>query len=206
MSWSVGFDLDMTLVDTREGIVSALRALSDETGAPIDALAYAERLGPPIQGELGKFFSGAEFDAALARFRELMRTIGVYQCEPLPGAAEAIALVQSLGGNALVVTAKHQPLAELTLDNAGLSLDLVSGDLWAEQKATALLQHNAIGYVGDHYGDLLAARTAGVWSIGVGTGGYTAAELLAHGASASFESLTDSLEWLETRMTERRAG
>ena len=32
----VGFDLDMTLIDSRPGIAATYRALSEETGVPVD--------------------------------------------------------------------------------------------------------------------------------------------------------------------------
>ena len=206
MTWSVGFDLDMTLVDTRRGIVAALTALADETGAEIDAQAYTERLGPPIQGELSRFFSGEEFDSALARFRHHMAEFGVQQSHALPGAADAFDLVQRLGGKVMVVTAKHQPLAEATVASCGLHPDIVAGDLWAEQKATALLKHAAVGFIGDHPGDVIAAQTAGVWSIAIATGGYDREQLLGCGATVAFDTLPEALVWLEQRLSERRAG
>ena len=44
----VGFDLDMTLVDTRPGIAAVLDALAAETGVEIDRTAAVGRLGPPL--------------------------------------------------------------------------------------------------------------------------------------------------------------
>ncbi len=45
----VGFDLDMTLVDSRPGIAATLRALSAETGVFIDAELVVSRLGPTLE-------------------------------------------------------------------------------------------------------------------------------------------------------------
>ena len=52
----VGFDLDMTLIDSRPGIAVALDALSAETGVPIDSAAAVSRLGPPLDEELAYWF------------------------------------------------------------------------------------------------------------------------------------------------------
>lgn len=193
----MGFDLDMTLVDSRPGIVAALDALAAESGFPIDSVAYVARLGPPIQGELSKWFGPDELPAATARFRHFMADFGVHQSAPLPGAVEILALIRSLGGRSIVVTAKHQPLAEATLSSCGLVPDFVVGDLWAADKARALKAHHAVGYFGDHLGDIEAAQAAAVWCVGLGTGGYTCAELLDLGAVAAFESLVDAMPWLE---------
>ena len=50
---TVGFDLDMTLIDSRPGIRASLRALTEETGVPIDADVVIGRLGPKLEWELG---------------------------------------------------------------------------------------------------------------------------------------------------------
>lgn len=67
---TVGFDLDMTLVDTRPGIHASLVATSEETGVAIDADGVIARLGPPIQTELAKVFAENEVDTAFADFSE----------------------------------------------------------------------------------------------------------------------------------------
>ena len=53
----VGFDLDMTLIDTRPGIAAVWDALSAETGVA-DRLARprSARLGPPLDEELALWF------------------------------------------------------------------------------------------------------------------------------------------------------
>lgn len=43
---TVGFDLDMTLIDSRPGIKAAYEALVAETGTPIDTDLVVSRLGP----------------------------------------------------------------------------------------------------------------------------------------------------------------
>ena len=202
MTWSVGFDLDMTLADTRPGIVVALDALSAETGVPIDSAAYVAQLGPPVTETIDRLFGPADAGPALATFRRHMAEVGVYLCAPLPGAAEALALIRRLGGKSLVVTAKHEPLAEMTLATCKLAPDIVEGDLWAEEKGSALIRHHAVGYVGDHPGDVRAARVADVWCIGVATGGCTIDELLEAGATEAFPSLLEALPWIEDTLGE----
>ena len=49
MSFTVGFDLDMTLIDPRPGIVEVFDVLAAETGIPLDGRAFVTRLGPPLQ-------------------------------------------------------------------------------------------------------------------------------------------------------------
>lgn len=188
---TVGFDLDMTLVDTSLGIHASLVATSQETGVAIDADGIVTRLGPPIQTELAKFFPEDEVEAALQIFRKHMGTVGVQAAERLPGADRAVDIVRTLGGRVVVLTAKHQPLAIATLEHVGLRADEVIGDLWAEQKAEALKAAEAWGYVGDHTKDMLAANMAGVQAIGVTTGACSADELWQAGAHKVLSTLEE---------------
>src|SRR5690606_37442156 len=52
MSRTIGFDLDMTLVDSRPGIRAVYEELSRQTGVFIDAELAVFRLGPPLTWEL----------------------------------------------------------------------------------------------------------------------------------------------------------
>lgn len=132
---SVGFDLDMTLVDTRPGIHAALCALSEEIGQPIDADAIVARLGPPVAEALAPYIPAGELPGAVKQFRVHMARVGVMNVVPLPGAASAIAAARVHGRRVIVVTSKIRPLALATLHHAGLEADAVFGDLWAESKA-----------------------------------------------------------------------
>ena len=50
MRAAVGFDLDMTLIDSRPGIAAAFAELSARTGVAIDTDQVVSRLGPPLRG------------------------------------------------------------------------------------------------------------------------------------------------------------
>lgn len=169
----------MTLVDSRPGIHAALVAFRAETGVAVNADVIVTRLGPPIQTELLPLVGAEALPAMLATFRRHMAEVGVRAVTALPGAAGALGAVAAAGLRSLVVTAKHLPLARATLHHAGLAPDLVAGDVWGPDKAGPLREQGAIAYVGDHTGDIEAARTAGVVSVAVATGPIPAAGLAA---------------------------
>ncbi|UQX02300.1 HAD hydrolase-like protein [Streptomyces sp. RerS4] len=194
---TVGFDLDMTLIDSRPGIKAAYEALSAETGAFIDADAAITRLGPPLDEELAYWFPADEIPAMADRYRAIYPTYAIEPTPAMPGAREAIAAVQALGGRAIVVTAKHEPNARLHLAHLGIEPDAVIGWLWAEAKAGALREYEAQVYVGDHVGDVRGARTAGALSVVVPTGPCPESELRAAGADVVLPDLTALPEWLE---------
>jgi phosphoglycolate phosphatase len=168
---TVGFDLDMTLVDTRAGLHAVMTRLSRELGVPIDADLMVGRLGPPIEVELAHWLPADQIAAAATRFRELMAEFGAAQCVALPGARAAVEAVRASGGAVVVVTAKKEALATVTLAAAGLEVDAVVGSLHGAGKAAALRAHGATVYVGDHPLDVLGARAADAFCVGVRTGG-----------------------------------
>ncbi|MER7167723.1 HAD family hydrolase [Micromonospora sp. NPDC000207] len=188
---TVGFDLDMTLVDSRPGIAATHRALTARTGVYVDADAAVSRLGPPLRVEIARWFPPEQVDSAVVTFRELYPEYAITPTAPLPGAAEAIAAVRARGGRVLVVTSKLGALARLHLDHLGLAVDEVVGDLFAEEKATALRAHGATHYVGDHVADMVAAHAAGVPGIAVATGPCSREELAAAGAELVLDDLTE---------------
>ncbi|MFE2868377.1 MULTISPECIES: ATP-dependent sacrificial sulfur transferase LarE [unclassified Embleya] len=200
----VGFDLDMTLVDSRPGIGAAWAVLAAETGVPIDIALVVSRLGPPLEIEVANWFPAAEVTAVAARYRELYPDHAVLGTDVLPGARAALAAVHRLGGRTMVVTGKHEPNARLHLDHLDLAVDHLVGDLWAEQKGAALRASGASVYVGDHLGDLAGARAAGAVAVGVATGPISAEDLRAAGADVVLTDLTEFPAWLEAHVADLR--
>ncbi|MBQ0990491.1 HAD hydrolase-like protein [Micromonospora sp. PSH03] len=188
---TVGFDLDMTLVDSRPGIAAAYRALTARTGVPVDAELAVSRLGPPLRTEIAHWFPPEQVESAVRVYRELYPAYAITPTLLLPGAREAVEAIRARGGRVLVVTSKIGRLARLHLDHLGLTVDELAGDLFAEQKATALREHGATHYVGDHVADMVAAAAAGVPGIGVATGPCSSDELREAGAEVVLNELTE---------------
>nr|WP_149179274.1 haloacid dehalogenase-like hydrolase [Streptomyces sp. TRM49041] len=195
MAITVGFDLDMTLIDSRPGIRATYQELSALTGVWIDADLAVTRLGPPLEHELAYWFPEDRVEEMAAAYREIYPTHAIKPSLALPGAGDAIQAVRSAGGRSLVVTAKNEPHARLHVSHLGLEPDAVIGRLWAEAKAEALREHGATVYVGDHLGDIRGARAAGALAVSVATGPYGEDELRAAGADVVLPDLTAFPAW-----------
>ncbi|WP_328872179.1 haloacid dehalogenase-like hydrolase [Streptomyces sp. NBC_00287] len=193
---TVGFDLDMTLIDSRPGIHACYTALAERTGTYVDADLAITRLGPPLEEELANWFPAARLKEIAELYRSMYPEFAIGATPALPGAVDAIAAVRAAGGRAIVVTAKYEPNAKLHLDHLGIEPDAVIGDLWAERKAEALREYAAGVYVGDHLGDVRGARTAEALSVAVATGPYDADALRAAGADVVLADLTHFPQWL----------
>ena len=187
----IGFDLDMTLIDPRPGMVRVLTELSREAGLHLDGEHFAQNLGPPLDHVIRGFgVPEPRIPGLVARFRELYPAIVVPATVALPGADAALAAVRTLGGKVLVVTGKYRPNATRHLTALGWRADWLVGELWAGGKAEALREHGARIYVGDHVGDMIGAVTAGATAVGVRTGPCDEAQLRAAGAEFVLPDLT----------------
>lgn len=193
---TVGFDLDMTLIDPRPGMIAVMNALGEETGLPLDGAHFASNLGPPLDMVLRDF--GAPDDRIpelVARFRELYPEIVVPGTVALPGAHAALEAVRRAGGRTVVVTGKYGPNAAKHIKALGFEVDVLVGELWAAGKAVALREHGARAYAGDHLGDVRGALAAGVTPVAVTTGPCSREELAAAGAEVIFDSLEEFPGW-----------
>ncbi|RVX45327.1 phosphoglycolate phosphatase [Nonomuraea polychroma] len=192
---SVGFDLDMTLADTRSGIAAVYDELSVRLGVPIDSAAVVSRLGPPLEVELANWLPAEEVAAAAELYREIYPEMGVPVHTAMAGAHDAIAAVRAAGGRVIVVTGKNQRDAIGTVEVLGLVVDEVVGSVFGAGKGSALARFGAAAYVGDHVADIEAARAGGAVSVAVATGPYTVGELREHGADVALSDLTEFAEW-----------
>ncbi|MBN6034889.1 HAD family hydrolase [Amycolatopsis sp. 195334CR] len=200
MGITVGFDLDMTLIDPRPGMVAALDALAEESGLPLDGEQFAANLGPPLDAVLRGFEAPEERIPGLVdRFREIYPEIVVPSTVALPGAHAALDAVHRAGGRTVVVTGKFGPNAALHIKALGFEVDVLVGELWSTGKAAALTEHGAGIYVGDHLGDINGALAAGAVAVGVTTGPCDRDELVEAGADVVFDSLAEFPAWFAER-------
>jgi phosphoglycolate phosphatase len=199
----VGFDLDMTLVDSRPGIGAVYDALSAETGVPIDSALVTSRLGPPLEVELANWFPTDRVPAMVDRYRALYPELSIEPTVALPGAVDALAAVHRLGGSTMVVTSKFGPNAQLHVDHLGLAVDHLVGGVYAAAKGPALAERGAVVYVGDHTADIEAARAAGTVAVAVATGPFDADALRSAGADVVLDDLRGFPVWLAEHLRER---
>ncbi len=199
MSFTVGFDLDMTLIDPRSGMIEVFDVLAAETGIPLDGRAFVTRLGPPLAHELRRYhLDDATIGHLVTRYRELTPSLVVPRTVALPGAADAVAAVTRRGGQAVVVTAKYAANARAHLDALGIEVSAIVGDLWSTAKAAALQSLGAEVFVGDHLGDIAGARAADALAVAVATGPISAEDLRAAGADVVLPDLLSFPQWLES--------
>ena len=194
------FDLDGTLVDTVYGHVFAWQRALAKCDMPIDGWRIHRRVGMSgglftraVAREAGRPLSDDEAESIQQRHGALFREL-LPERRPLPGAVELLAFLRAEGISHGIATSGRRPEIDASLEALGVSGDTVVVDrgdvLRAKPEPDLFLAcQERLGVairdcyvVGDAVWDLLAARRAGMLSVGVLTGGYGEDELLGAGA------------------------
>jgi len=197
---AVGFDLDMTLIDTVPGFRDVLTAVAAEFGVELPVDHLTSRLGPPLEMMLEPYLPADQVLAAGDRFRALYPDHAIANVPALAGAHDAIAAVRRHGGRVIVVTGKFPANAQLHVDHIGFDIDHLEGWVWGVGKADVLRREGASIYVGDHVHDVEGALAAGALSVSVLTGGSTRADLEAAGTHVVLDDLRDFPAWLDDHL------
>ena len=194
------FDLDGTLVDTVYAHVFAWQRAFAEIGLPIDGWRIHRRIGMSgglfaraAAREIGRPFSNEEADAIQLRHGELYREM-LPERRPLPGAVELLGELRKEGIPHGIATSGRRPEIDASLDALGVGDETVVVERGHVDRAKPepdlfLTCAERIGIppadcyvVGDAVWDLLAARRAGMLSVGLLSGGYGEDELTRAGA------------------------
>ena len=211
------FDLDGTLVDTVYAHVFAWQRAFAEVGLPIDGWRIHRRIGMSgglfaraVAREVGRPLSADQAEEIQQRHGAIFREF-LPERRPLPGAVQLLADLRELGIVHGVATSGRRPEIDESLAALGLGRDTVvveRGDVVRAKPEPDLfltcaerlgVEANECYVVGDAVWDLLAARRAGMLSVGLLSGGYGEDELTRAGAFRVYrdaEELRGSLDEL----------
>ena len=106
-SGPVGFDLDLTLIDSRPAIMAAWSAVSAELGVHIDLTEVDQRMGIKLEDEVTYWFPAGDHELAADSYRRHYVQLAPQLTTLLPGATSAFDAVRQSGERAVVITAKH---------------------------------------------------------------------------------------------------
>jgi HAD superfamily hydrolase (TIGR01509 family) len=194
------FDLDGTLVDTVYAHVFAWQRAFAELGLPIDGWRIHRRIGMSgglfaraAAREIGRPLSTEEAHALQRRHGELFREM-LPDRKALPGAIELLGELRAERIPHGIATSGRRPEIDASLEVLGIRAETIvveRGDVDRAKPEPDLFLTCAerLGVspvdcyvVGDAVWDLLAARRAGMLSVGLLSGGYGEDELTRAGA------------------------
>ena len=191
----VGFDLDMTLINSRPAILASFAGVARDTSTAIDLEAVDRRLGIKLDDELAFWFPSDQVVAAADIYRRHYLQLAEELTTVLPGAHEALAAVRAAGERVVIITAKHPISVQPSLRAVGLAADELFTLVHGPEKAAVLRTVRAAAYVGDTPPDMAAAMQAGVRAVGVTTGSFSGHDLTGAGAEVVFDSLASFPGW-----------
>lgn len=203
MTFTVGFDLDMTLVDSAEGIADALLHVFADHGVTVAREEVLATIGLPLDMVFPMWLPDGDYESLLTEYRAHYGLHGIPKTTLLPGARDAVDAVHDHGGRVVVVSAKKKDFVDRVLDVVQLPVDTTYGYLFAEHKGAVLIEERAAIYVGDHEGDIRAARSASALSFIVTSGPMTREELEPHGPDVISETLEEFRPWLASWLASR---
>jgi HAD superfamily hydrolase (TIGR01509 family) len=203
------FDLDGTLVDTVYAHVFAWQQALAEGGMAIDGWRIHRRIGMSgglftraVGRELGRELSKLEADALARRHGELFSQF-LPERRPLPGAVELLKYLRSAHVAFGIATSGQRPEINASLEALGVGPETVvigrndvarakpEPDLFLKCQQRLGVDADDCYVVGDAVWDILAARRAGMLSIGLLSGGYGEDEL---GQAGAFRVYRDTAE------------
>ena len=194
------FDLDGTLVDTVYAHVFAWQKTLAEAGMPLEGWRIHRKIGMSgglftraVARELRRDISSSEEAALLNRHGELFLEL-LPERRHLPGAVELISFLKLSKILFGIATSGRRPEIDASLEVLGIGNETVvieRGDVARAKPEPDLFlacqQRMGVSVgdcyvIGDAVWDLLAARRAGMLSIGLLSGGYGEDELSRAGA------------------------
>jgi pyrophosphatase PpaX len=203
------FDLDGTLIDSIELILNSARHafIGFQGRAPTDE-EWRAGIGRPLHTVLREYAGDdAEADRLFQRYRAYQLEHHDRLIRPYAGIVETVQSLAEAGHPMALVTSKSDWMAEKALVHVGLDRlipTIVGCDTCVNHKphpepverALDLLRVTADHalFVGDSPHDVESGRAAGVMTVGVAWGAFSAAELEASGADV----VIDRVEELKT--------
>jgi len=203
------FDLDGTLIDTVYAHVFAWQQALAEVGMPIEGWRIHRRIGMSgglftraVAREAGRPLSDAEAETIQQRHGVLFREL-LPERRPLPGAVELLAFLREAGIPHGIATSGRRPEIDASLEALGVPSEAVvvergdvlrakpEPDLFLACQERLAVAVSDCYVVGDAVWDLLAARRAGMLSVGLLSGGYGEDELLGAGAFRVYRDPSD---------------
>lgn len=195
------FDLDGTLMNTKEGITKCAAYALGHYGIQENPEKLDFFIGPPLHLSFQEFYGFDEEKAAEATmfYRERYKDIGIFECEPYPGILEVVKELWEQGFHLGVATSKPEVFAVRILEKFQLApyFEFVTGSLLDNSRTDKqevieeAFQRFGVGreyekreviMVGDRKHDIEGAKKAGIRSVGVRFGFAKEGELEQAGA------------------------
>jgi pyrophosphatase PpaX len=208
---AVLFDLDGTLVDSIELIVSAaMNAFASRPGPSPTEEQIRSTIGRPLPTTFGPWLvDDNDLPFLIAKYREYQLEHHDRLTSPYEGIVDAVVGLDAVGCSMGIVTSKVGFMAERALEHVGLSRYMkciIASDSTTKHKPDpepVLMALERLGaspsealFVGDSPYDMQAARAAGVHALGVAWGAFSVHTLQKAGAESILQRPVELLPYI----------
>jgi phosphoglycolate phosphatase len=203
---AVLWDLDGTLIDQTQGIISCFQTVIRTMGFPEpDAHCIRRSLGGPLPVSMALFIPSDRVTEAVQHFRAHFPSIMMDGLVLLDGGMACLERLTKMGIPQAILTNKHGPTARQVCESTRISqwiqLCVGNGDTAWSKPEPKLVVHTLdslpfkvggpVWMIGDSPTDVQTALNADLIPYAVTTGAHSSAELRAAGAADVFESLSE---------------
>ncbi len=198
------FDLDGTLIDSKNQIYDAMALARDGLNLPeIPKEFIWQHLGLPVRHLIPEQnLSENIVDKLVSEFRKLLRVEILKQNLVFPGALELINLLRSMDIQIGIATSKPQDQAEMVVQNSSLNglIDYVQGTVDFPPKPNPevikrVLKGSASPgaiMIGDRVEDIAAATAAYIQSMGIAQSAHDDEGLSTNGAHLTYANMKEA--------------
>ena len=186
----LSFDLDNTLINNREGIITSFNYALNKYNLPLKEESEIEHMiGIPLV-EMFESITSYDSTKLVFAFRDYYGRKGIYQANILPGIKATLKELSELSYTLGVITSKKQEMAVKVLEILKLHeyFDYVIGETEETKELGKLdpklklqIEENYPGYkiiiIGDHPKDVLLSNNLNCPFIGVLTGHHSSKQL-----------------------------
>lgn len=204
------FDMDGTVMNTKEGIVKSAYYALNSLGIIEDEPEKLERfIGPPLQLSFKELYqlNDKAVEKAIVKYRERYSVKGMFECKPYEGIEGLLIKLREKGKVLCIATSKADPYATEILKAAGLykyfdnvSTATLDGKISSKKDVINLVKASFpdtadedMVMVGDTKYDVAGAKETGIASIGVRYGFAAKGEL----EESSPDYIVDDIKGLE---------
>lgn len=176
------FDLDGTLMDSKEGITKSVQCALQKLGVEVaDRSELVKFIGPPLKESFEKFYQ-VDGLAGVKYYRECF--VGekkLLENEVYPGIVDLLQALKAAGKKLALATSKPTVYTEIIMEHFGLSqyFEVIQGselDLSVVEKEDIIrivlgkfpeYSKESIVMIGDRKHDIIGAKVNGIANIGV---------------------------------------
>jgi phosphoglycolate phosphatase len=202
---AVIWDLDGTLIDQTQGIISCFQTVIRTMGFPEpDSHRIRRSLGGPLPVSMALFIPSDRVAEAVQHFRAHFPSIMMDGLLLLDGGMACLERLTKMGIPQAILTNKHGPTARQVCESTGISkwiqLCVGNGDTAWSKPEPKLVAHTleqlpveggTVWMIGDSPTDVQTALNGEMIPYAVTTGAHSAAELKSAGAADVFKSLSE---------------